>query len=273
MQPNRRKKFLSRLGIMLILMSIISFIVFYLIVMLSNKQYTYINPDEMVLVQTQEIEEGAPTAIINTTYGEIRAVLYPEYAPKTVENFISLAKSGYYDDTYVFEQKQDVYFAAGSPMATGALDDAKETDEHILRETHQNLWPFRGALCAMTTSIEGGFFNRLMGSTKSYSGSRFLFVNSVDFNEAFVTELREASANEALADAFVKMGGVPNFSQQIAIFGQAYAGLDVIETIATVEVNLETNMNGYTPPVDECKILSVTISEYGAEDAEMNELP
>ncbi len=273
MQPNKRKKVLSRLGIMLILMSVVSFLVFYLIVMLSNKNYTYINPDEMTLVQTQDIGEGAPTAIISTTYGEIRAVLYPELAPETVENFTSLAKEGYYDNTFVFEQKEQIYFAAGSPVDTGALDDAKETNEHIPQELHQNLWPFRGALCAMTTSTEGGFFDRLMSSTESFTGSRFLFVNSVDFTEAFIEELRAASTSEVLADAFIEMGGVPNFSQQLAIFGQAYAGLDVIEEICTAEAALETNMNGYTAPIKECRILSVTISEYGAEDAEMNELP
>ncbi len=273
MQSNKKKKILSRLGIFLILMSIISFLVFYLIVMLSSKNYKYINPDEMELVQMQEIPEGSPTAIIETSLGEIRAVLYPEYAPETVAQFISLAESGFYDNTYVFEQKHEVYFAAGSHMESGALDDTKESNEHIPREVHQNLWPFKGALCAMTTSVEGGFFARLTGGTEYFTGSRFLVVNSVDFTEEFITELREASSSEELAEAFIAMGGVPNFSQQLTIFGQAYAGLDLVEQIACAPVELETNMNGYTTPIEECRILSVTISEYGAVDAELNELP
>ncbi|MBQ8010657.1 MAG: peptidylprolyl isomerase, partial [Oscillospiraceae bacterium] len=83
--------------------------------MVANQGYTYVDVNTMELVQLEEPEEGDPVAVINTTYGEFRAVLYPEYAPQTVENFIALAKSGYYDDTYVFEQKQDVYAAAGAP--------------------------------------------------------------------------------------------------------------------------------------------------------------
>ncbi len=270
---SKKNKVLSRLGIFLILISIVSFLVFYLIVMLSSKNYRYIDPEQMELIQTEEIPAGSPTAVIETTMGEIRAVLYPEEAPETVENFISLAESGYYDNTYVFEQKADVYFAAGSPLQSGALDDAKETNEMVPQELHQNLWPFRGALCAMNTRTEGNFFQKIMNDTRTYSGSRFLFVNSVEFTEEYIQEFREASSSEELADAFIQMGGVPNFSQQMTIFGQAYAGLDVIDAICSAPVQEETNMNGYTAPVEECRILSVTISEYGEEDAAMNELP
>lgn len=271
----KKSKTLSRLGIFLIFTSIISFIVFYLVVMMSSQNYSYIDADTLELVQTQEIEEGAPTAIITTTAGEMRAVLYPEYAPKTVESFIALAESGYYDNTYVFEQKQDVYFAAGSANADGTLgENAKEEYERIPRELHQNLWPFRGALCAMNTSVEGSFTEKLFGGQTYYTGSRFMVLGSMDFtDEAYVEEFREASGSEMLADAFIERGGVPNLSQQQAVFGQVYAGFDVLEAIYGAEVVTETNAGGYTPPVEECRILSITIGTYGEEDAAMNELP
>ena len=35
--------------------------------------------------------------IMNTNKGAIKLELYPEIAPKTVENFIGLAKENYYD--------------------------------------------------------------------------------------------------------------------------------------------------------------------------------
>ncbi len=38
-------------------------------------------------------------AIIKTTFGEIEITFFPELAPKHVENFITLAKSGFYDKT------------------------------------------------------------------------------------------------------------------------------------------------------------------------------
>ncbi len=40
-----------------------------------------------------------PHAIIKTKFGEMEIKFYPELAPKHVENFITLAKSGFYDKT------------------------------------------------------------------------------------------------------------------------------------------------------------------------------
>lgn len=270
---HKKSKALSRLGIFLIGASIVSFIAFYFIVMLSNQGYTYIDAESLELVQTQEIPEGAPTAIITTSLGEIRAVLYPEYAPQTVEQFIRLANEGYYDNTCVFEAKEGIYFAAGSKNPGGALpDNATEEQEKLPRELHQNLWPFRGALCALNTSVDSSFTKRLFKTETYYAGSRFMLVDSVDFSdEAFVAEFREASGSELLADAFIERGGVPNFSQQVAVFGQTYAGFDVIEAICTAELAEVANVSGYTPPKEEIYILSVHISEYGEEDAALNE--
>ena len=38
-----------------------------------------------------------PKAIFTTPYGDINVTLFPKTAPATVENFVKLAKSGYYD--------------------------------------------------------------------------------------------------------------------------------------------------------------------------------
>src|SRR5512134_320624 len=40
-----------------------------------------------------------PKAIIKTRFGEMEMKFYPELAPKHVENFIALAKSGFYNGT------------------------------------------------------------------------------------------------------------------------------------------------------------------------------
>lgn len=269
-----RKKSLSVLGIFLMVAAVISFIAFYFSVMISNQGYTYIDPETLVLTQTEEIPEGAPTAIITTTMGEIRCVLYPEYAPQTVAQFERLAEEGYYDNTYVFEAKNDVYFAAGAKNNLGDLPDAAtEEQEKLPRELHQNLWPFKGALCAMTTTTDTSFTKRLFKTEVKYTGSRFMLLGSVDFtDEEFLQEFQSASASEVLADAFLSWGGVPNFSQQVAVFGQTYAGLDVVDAICAAPLQAE-HTGGYTPPVEDIQILSVQISTYGEEDAAMNELP
>ena len=272
----RRSKRLSALGIFLFAAAVVSFLVFYLLVMISNQGYHYIDTDTLELVQTEEIPDGSPTAVIETSLGEIRAVLYPEYAPETVAQFTELAGQGFYDDTYIFEAKNDVYFAGGSADSSGtAISTGRENQERIPRELHQNLWPFRGALCALQTSTDTSFTKRLFKNETVYTGSRFMLLNTIpDFaDDEFVTQFREASGSELLADAFLSRGGVPNFSQQVTIFGQAYAGLDVIAQICASELVDSESPQGYTPPKDEIKIISIQISSYGEDDKILNELP
>lgn len=265
---HNKNKVLSTLGIFLIAASVVSFIVFYFVVMASQKGYNYIDPDTLELVQTEEIAEGAPIAIVTTSLGEFRAVLYPDYAPQTVAQFIELAESGYYDNTYVFEAKNDVYFAAGSIDSNGSLPaDLEASRERVPRELHQNLWPFKGAFCAMTTAEEGGFFKRLFRNTETFTGTRFMVLGSVDFtDEAFVQQFREASGSELLADAFIERGGVPNFSQQMTIFAQTYEGFDVVEAICGAELFDTPSSAGYTPPKEDICIESVRISTYHSAD-------
>lgn len=269
-----KNKRLSVLGIFLIGMSVLSFLVFYLIVMVSSKDYHYIDPDTLELVQTEEIQEGEPTAIITTTLGEIRVVLYPDYAPETVAQFIKLAESGHYDNTCIFDVEQDVLFAAGSNAPDGSLTNVTEAQERVPQELHQNLWPFRGAVCAMDTASEGGFFKRLFGNAVQYTGTRFMVLDTVDFSdEAFAAEFKEATESEALGNVFLQWGGIPNFSQQVTVFGQTYAGFDVIDAICAAGTKPPAETGGYNMPEDELYILSVEISAYGEEDATLNELP
>ena len=146
--------------------------------------------------------------------------------------------------------------------------------EHVPRETHQDLWPFRGALCALETEASSSFFERLFQSQAHTTGSRFMLLGSVDFtDEEFLTQFREASGSEVLADAFIERGGVPNFSQQLTVFGQTYAGLEVVDAICAAPLLEMENVGGYTPPKEDILIESVVISSYGEEDAALNELP
>jgi len=49
--------------------------------------------------QAQTASEKAPQAIIETKFGSMEIRFFPDKAPKHVENFIKLAKSGFYDKT------------------------------------------------------------------------------------------------------------------------------------------------------------------------------
>ena len=54
----------------------------------TNNAMTSYNFDEMDLIQLEKPKHGQMMAVIDTTEGVIKAVLYPEYAPNTVDNFV-----------------------------------------------------------------------------------------------------------------------------------------------------------------------------------------
>jgi peptidyl-prolyl cis-trans isomerase B (cyclophilin B) len=56
---------------------------------------------------------------IETNRGDIELELYPEYAPKTVNNFIFLAKEGFYDGVIFHRVISDFMIQSGDPTGTG----------------------------------------------------------------------------------------------------------------------------------------------------------
>jgi peptidyl-prolyl cis-trans isomerase B (cyclophilin B) len=228
----------------------------------SSSSSTKVDMSEVDLIQLDaledNIEEGQPIAIITTSLGEIRAVLYPDEAPNTVANFISLAESGYYDGTYIFRVQPDVYFAGGGKEQNGDLaQDFQEENETVKSEISEDLWPFRGAFMSIS-------------SKSGCSGSRFIVINSVEFTDEFKEELisiydDDENPDTRLADAFIQYGGAPNVSQEWTIFAQTYQGFDVIDKICGQDVN-DADNEDYQPTSD-IIIEKVEISTYSKDDS------
>lgn len=261
------KKGITRAFILMIIMTLLCFGVFSCCTYLEQQSKTYVDLGTATLVQLDEPEEDAMAMKVHTTAGDIVAELYPEQAPAYVAQFTELVESGYYDNTYVFSVEKGVYFEAGSPNADGTLASGTDgTYEKVEREISADLWPLRGAFCVPTTTQEGGFWARLTGSMTSYCGTRFVVCNSIVFDEATKEELQSVSENaEEINNAFLERGGVPNYSQQMTVFAQAYgdesfATIDAITDAATKSAETE---GGYTPPEEDILITSIEIGTYG----------
>ena len=220
-----------------------------------NVMHSY-NFAEMELVQLQPPKEGDTIAVFDTSMGEIRIVLYPEYAPNTVNGFVEKAQSGYYDGMEVFGILDDIYFLSGYTVdEDGNYLGRQSDDELIVNECHQNLWPFRGALV--------GFSEK-----PGYSDARWFICNTDEetLTEAAIEELKHSAAERedekerenliALFDKFYEVGGVFGAAGTYTVFGQTYQGLEVIEEICAVPTNDENR------PTTEIIINSVTITEY-----------
>ncbi len=79
-------------------------------------------------------------AIINTNYGTIEIELYTDKAPKTVENFVGLAKQGYYNGIIFHRVIADFMIQGGDPTGTGSggasLWGSSFEDEIVTELTH-----------------------------------------------------------------------------------------------------------------------------------------
>ncbi|KAJ3054623.1 Peptidyl-prolyl cis-trans isomerase cyp15 [Rhizophlyctis rosea] len=64
------------------------------------------------------------SAIIHTTYGDIHVRLFPEYAPKAVENFVGLAKKGYYENVIFHRAVKGFMIQTGDPLGDGTGGDS-----------------------------------------------------------------------------------------------------------------------------------------------------
>jgi peptidyl-prolyl cis-trans isomerase B (cyclophilin B) len=64
-------------------------------------------------------------AIIKTSAGEMVIEFWPDVAPKTVENFITLAKKGFYDGTAFHRIVKNFMIQGGDPLTKDAAKEAK----------------------------------------------------------------------------------------------------------------------------------------------------
>jgi peptidyl-prolyl cis-trans isomerase B (cyclophilin B) len=59
-------------------------------------------------------------ASMQTNHGTIELELYPSEAPKTVENFVKLARDGFYDGVVIHRVIPDFMIQGGDPTGTGS---------------------------------------------------------------------------------------------------------------------------------------------------------
>ena len=99
-------------------------------------------------------KNGDTIAVVHTSYGDITMRLFPEQAPKTVTNFVNLAKAGKYNNSLFSKVTKD-FMINGGYCGTSSYGEAFE-DEFCDR-----LFNIRGAVAMSNTGAdtnESAFF-------------------------------------------------------------------------------------------------------------------
>ena len=73
----------------------------------------------MAAIQLSTPQKGDTLAVMHTNMGDIKIKLFPEKAPKTVENFVTHSKNGYYNGLKFHRVINDFMIQGGDPRGNG----------------------------------------------------------------------------------------------------------------------------------------------------------
>jgi len=145
--------------------------------------------------QTAGPEKGQQIVTMETSKGTIKIQLFPQYAPKAVENFKGLIAKGYYDGLIFHRVIPDFMIQGGDPTGTG-MGGESVWGGKFEDEFSPNLKNLYGTLS-------------MANSGPNSNGSQFFIVQ--------------------------KEGGTPWLDGRHTVFGQVFEGMDVVDEIANVD--------------------------------------
>lgn len=128
----------------------------------------------------------------------IKAELYPEYAPNTVNNFISLIKKGFYNGLIFHRVIPGFMIQGGDPTGTG--------------------------MGGPGYGIKGEF-------------ARNGVMNELKHSAGVLSMARAMNPNSAGSQFFIMHEDAPHLDGQYAAFGKVLEGMDVVDRIATTKTN------------------------------------
>ncbi len=134
--------------------------------------------------------------------GVIKAELYPEVAPNTVNNFISLVKSGFYDGVIFHRVIPGFMIQGGDPQGTGMGGPG---------------------YCIRGEFSDNGFKNELKHTRGVLSMARTMIPDT------------------AGSQFFIMHQDAPHLDRQYAAFGKVIEGIEVVDQIARSPRNMRTD--------------------------------
>lgn len=195
------------------------------------------NSKGSALIQFETVQAGDQLAKIKTSMGDITIKLFPEQAPKAVENFVTHAKNGYYNGIIFHRVIKDFMIQGGDPKGNGTGGESiwKKAFED---EFTDQLYHFSGALS-------------MANAGSNTNGSQFFIVEQSDgslFQDTYFESLYKQlsitnSANknfkhaENVQQKYQEVGGTPHLDQKHTVFGQVIEGMDIVHKIASVATN------------------------------------
>ncbi len=218
-------------------------------------------------------ENGEEIAIIHTNMGDITLRLFPENAPKTVENFVTLAKEGKYDNT-IFHRVIDNFMIQGGDYENSNGTGGKSIYGAAFEDEFcDTLYNIRGSV-AMANSGENtngsqffinqakaeNFDRNITDYDSAYQQMSDVYQQYIDAYGTEVTSLYPTlpdfinnycgginplsyAVSDEVLDFYSENGGNIHLDGALrakgghTVFAQVIDGMDVVDAIAKVKVD------------------------------------
>lgn len=179
--------------------------------------------------------EPRQKVLINTSYGTMLVELYNE-TPKHRDNFIKLAKAGFYDSLMFHRVQKNFMIQGGDPETKGEVHPAA-----LLGQS--------GPGYTIPAEIKAEFIHK-MGALVGYhegkskvpnlesNGSQFFIVHGQPLKQYQLDQLQQELGiqytSEQIAD-YLEFGGIPKLDRSYTVFGEVVEGFEVLHKIATAK--------------------------------------
>lgn len=171
-------------------------------------------------------------ATLKTNFGQIAIALFGNDAPKTVKNFVILAKSGYYNGTLIHRIAKNFLIQMG--------------DGNTKYHSKKHLWGTGGK------SIYGTYF------LDELNPNSYIYRTGYTYG---TVALANSGPNKNLSQFFICLEEAEDLDRKYTIFGKVIEGMDVIEKIANQPINPYPFDSSDGTPIHPIKILSISITK------------
>lgn len=175
--------------------------------------------------QLNEVNEKNPLVTVHTNLGDFTLELFLEVAPKTVENFVTHAKNGYYNGVIFHRVIEDFMIQGGDPTGTGMGGESiygRTFEDEFSREAF-NLY---GTLS-------------MANAGPNTNESQFFIVTAKQVPAQMLKQLKDGGWPEEIVEEYAKVGGTPWLDHRHTVFGRVVEGMDVVLKIEGVERNAQ----------------------------------
>ncbi len=205
---------------------------------------------------TMEVKNPIVTMEVEN-FGTIKMELYPEQAPETVANFITLANRGFYNGLTFHRVVKDFMIQGGDKEGTGqgsaTLADLKDDGDS-----------------STDYSIKGEFVANGVNNTLKFDEGVIGMARN-DYTQ-YSSSLKEESYNSGSSQFFIMTKANTSLNGYYTAFGKVTEGMDVVHKIENVEVKAADSTSDssssnteVSTPVETVKISSVTVDTQGVD--------